>query len=1064
MFNYTIYTHKEETDMYHCHIHFYLTGCQHGIFEIIRKMPPLEHFTHEFSGSSIPGAALAANADVIFANLQDMDAREAFQILVSSKQKNAELILLADKYQIAFLAGHLDEVSDIWTMPMSDKELKFRFLRWQQSYKKDKDYWQTTQYLEAAMNSVPNLVWYKDKNGIHKKVNNSFCKTVGKTKQQVEGRNHAYIWDVENDDPACIESELEVMTKRKTCVSEETVQTGDGIKLLTTYKSPLYDVDGSVMGTVGVAIDVTQERAYEQQLIQKNNTLETIFTTMDCGIMSHTLDGKHIFSINRAALKILGYNSKNELMEKGFNLIAPSVMEDDKPKLLESIKTLSKAGDTVNVEYRVKHDDGEILHIMGNIKLLEENGTLFYQRFLLDFTAQKLKEESERLENERRQMELVHALCIDFKLVCFFDLDTGKGNLLQITDNENSKFNNIFNNNMLLGQFMELFIDKIVYKKDKENLQLASSLSYIKNELSKKKLYHVNFRIIKNNEIEYFQMKVVRAGEWDKNHGIVLGFCSVDEETRKEMEQKNLLENALKQANRASKAKSIFLSNMSHDIRTPMNAIVGFTTLASTHIDNKEQVEEYLNKIMTSGNHLLSLINDVLDMSRIESGKIRLEEKPCSLPDILHGLHNIVQADVHSKQLELYIDTIDVFDEYIYCDKLRLNQVLLNLLSNSIKYTGAGGSVSMRIVEKPGAPEGYADFEFYIKDNGIGMSEEFVNHIFEPFEREQNTTTSGVQGTGLGMAITKNIVDMMNGTINVKSEQGVGTEFSVSFTFRLYSGKKQPQIIRELQDCRALVVDDDFNTCDSVSYMLGQIGMHAEWTLSGKEAVLRTHQAVMRGNDYRVYIVDWLLPDMNGVEVARRIKKETGGKVPIIVLTAYDWSDIEEEAREAGVTAFCSKPLFMSELSNCLNSLISTEKETKKEEEKPNKLRSGRILLAEDVDLNQEIASTLLNEAGFCTEIAENGQIAFEMLKKSEPGYYQLILMDIQMPVMNGYEATKAIRSLENKELASIPIIAMTANAFEEDKQEALKCGMNSHISKPIDIKKLFDTLDKILD
>lgn len=1064
MFNYTIYTHKEETDMYHCHIHFYLTGCQHGIFEIIRKMPPLEHFTHEFSGSSIPKAALAANADVIFANLQDMDARETFQILVSSKQKNAELILLADKYQIAFLANHLDEVSDIWTMPMSDKELKFRFLRWQQSYKKDKDYWQTTQYLEAAMNSVPNLVWYKDKNGIHKKVNNSFCKTVGKTKQQVEGRNHAYIWDVENDDPACIESELEVMTKRKTCVSEETVQTGDGIKLLTTYKSPLYDVDGSVMGTVGVAIDVTQERAYEQQLIQKNNTLETIFTTMDCGIMSHTLDGKHIFSINRAALKILGYNSKNELMEKGFNLIAPSVMEEDKPKLLESIKTLGKAGDTVNVEYRVKHDDGEILHIMGNIKLLEENGTLFYQRFLLDFTAQKLKEESERLENERRQMELVHALCIDFKLVCFFDLDTGKGNLLQITDNENSKFNNIFNNNMLLGQFMELFIDKIVYKKDKENLQLASSLSYIKNELSKKKLYHVNFRIVKNNEIEYFQMKVVRAGEWDKNHGIVLGFCSVDEETRKEMEQKNLLENALKQANRASKAKSIFLSNMSHDIRTPMNAIVGFTTLASTHIDNKEQVEEYLNKIMTSGNHLLSLINDVLDMSRIESGKIRLEEKPCSLPDILHGLHNIVQADVHSKQLELYIDTIDVFDEYIYCDKLRLNQVLLNLLSNSIKYTGAGGSVSMRILEKPGAPEGYADFEFYIKDNGIGMSEEFVNHIFEPFEREQNTTTSGVQGTGLGMAITKNIVDMMNGTINVKSEQGVGTEFSVSFTFRLYSGKKQPQIIRELQDCRALVVDDDFNTCDSVSYMLGQIGMHAEWTLSGKEAVLRTHQAVMRGNDYRVYIVDWLLPDMNGVEVARRIKKETGGKVPIIVLTAYDWSDIEEEAREAGVTAFCSKPLFMSELSNCLNSLISTEKETKKEEEKPNKLRSGRILLAEDVDLNQEIASTLLNEAGFCTEIAENGQIAFEMLKKSEPGYYQLILMDIQMPVMNGYEATKAIRSLENKELASIPIIAMTANAFEEDKQEALKCGMNSHISKPIDIKKLFDTLDKILD
>ena len=789
MFNYAIYTHKEETDMYHCHIHFYLTGCQHGIFEIIRKIPPLEHFTHEFSGSDVPQAALAANADVIFANLQDMDAREAFQALVSSKQEDAKLIILADKYQIAFLADNLHEVSDIWTMPMSDKELRFRFLRWQQSYKKEKDSWQTSQYLETAIDSVPNLVWYKDKNGIHKKVNKSFCQTVRKTKQQVEGRGHAYIWDVEHDDPACIESELEVMNKRKTCISEETVQTGDGTKLLTTYKSPLYDVDGSVMGTVGVAIDITQERAYEQELIEKNQTLETIFTTMDCGIMSHTLDGKHIFSINRAALKILGYNSKNELIEKGFNLVAPSVMDEDKPKLLDCIKTLDKPGDTVNVEYRVQHDDGEILHIMGNIKLLEENGTLFYQRFLLDFTAQKLKEESERLENERRQMELVHALCIDFKLVCFFDLDTGKGNLLQVTDNENYRFNNIFNNDMSLEECMERFIDKIVYKNDKEELRMASSASYIKNELSEKKFYHVNFRIIKNNETEYFQMKVVRAGEWERKHGIVLGFCSVDEETRKEMEQKNLLEDALKQANRASKAKSIFLSNMSHDIRTPMNAIVGFTTLASTHIDNKEQVEEYLNKIMTSGNHLLSLINDVLDMSRIESGKIRLEEKPCSLPEILHGLHNIVQADVHSKQLELYIDTIDVFDEDIYCDKLRLNQVLLNLLSNSIKYTSAGGSVSMRIVEKPGAPEGYANFEFYIKDNGIGMSEEFVKHIFEPFEREQNTTTSGVQGTGLGMAITKNIVDMMNGTINVTSEQGIGTEFFVSFTFRLYSGK-----------------------------------------------------------------------------------------------------------------------------------------------------------------------------------------------------------------------------------------------------------------------------------
>ena len=316
------------------------------------------------------------------------------------------------------------------------------------------------------------------------------------------------------------------------------------------------------------------------------------------------------------------------------------------------------------------------------------------------------------------------------------------------------------------------------------------------------------------------------------------------------------------QANRANKAKSVFLSNMSHDIRTPMNAIVGFTALAITHIDRKEQVEEYLKKIMTSGNHLLSLINDILDMSRIESGKMHLEEKLCSLPDILHGLRNILQADIHAKQLELYIDTVDVLDEDIYCDRLRLNQVLLNLLSNSVKYTGAGGVVSMRIIEKPGAPAGYANYEFLIKDTGIGMSKEFVEHIFEPFERERNGTISKIQGTGLGMAITKNIVDMMNGFIEVKSEQGVGTEFHVSFTFRLHTETKKPQVIPELKNCRALVVDDDFNTCDSVSYMLGQLGMRAEWTLSGKEAVLRTRQAVMRNDNYCVYLIDWLLPDI----------------------------------------------------------------------------------------------------------------------------------------------------------------------------------------------------------
>lgn len=1026
-------------------------------------MPPLAHFTHEFFESDTPIKDLVLKADVILANLKDIPNKELLQYLAQTKHAGTKLILLSEKDQFHYLTDILPSLYDIWALPMSEEEICFHFLRWQQACKMEKDFWQTSHYLESTINSVPNLIWYKDKTGIHEKVNDSFCKTVNKTKEQVEGQEHAYIWDVEENDPACIESELEVMTKRATCVSEEIIQTGEGTRQLTTYKSPLYDLDGSVMGTVGVAIDVTQERAYEQELIRNNEILATIFSTMDCGVLCHTLDGSKILNINRAALKILGYHSQDDLLKEGFDMVAASTIDEDKAELKECITKLKKEGDSASMEYRVRHPNGEIIHVMTSIKVLQEHGELFYQRLLLDCTEKKLREEKERKDTERRQMELVQALSLDYKLVCFFDLDTGHGNVLRIDDCENHILSATFHDRLSLQECMARYIETCVYTDDKEIMVQSSLQSTLKKELTEKQIYYVNYRALCNGEIKYFQMKVVRAGAWDKSHGIVLGLRSVDEETRNEMEKKNLLENALLQANRASKAKSIFLSNMSHDIRTPMNAIVGFTTLAITHIDNKDQVEEYLKKIITSGNHLLSLINDILDMSRIESGKMCLDEKPCSLPEVLHGLRNIVQADIHAKQLELYIDAVDVWDEEVYCDKLRLNQVLLNLLSNSIKYTGAGGIVSMRISEKPGVTQGFRTYEFYIKDTGIGMSKEFISHIFEPFERERNTTLSKIQGTGLGMAITKNIVDMMNGSIEVRSEQGVGTEFIVSFPFRLYSGTKEPQTIPELKNCRVLIVDDDFNTCDSVSYMLQQIGMRAEWTLSGKEAVLRTHQAIARHDHYCVYIIDWLLPDMNGIEVTRRIRKETNENVPIIVLTAYDWSDIEEEAREAGVTGFCSKPLFLSDLRNCLRSIIHAPNTEKQAKLTPAKLRSGRILLVEDNELNQEIATVLLNEAGFEIEVADNGQIAVEMLKDSKPGYYRLILMDIQMPVMNGYEAATTIRNLENKELSSIPILAMTANAFEEDKQETIRCGMNGHIAKPINIEKLFETLDTIL-
>lgn len=1049
--------------MYHCHMHIYLISRQNGRFEAIRKLDPLAPFTHIFLESDCPQEELVSRADVILADLQDMDAVCETEKIIGWKAPEVVLILLADRQQIESLTDYLPQIKDIWTLPMSDAELCFRFLRWQQSCKVEKDCWEISQYLETTVNSVPNLIWYKDKDGVHEKVNNSFCKAVNKTKAQVQGRRHAYIWDVEQDDPACIESERMVMEKRETCISGECIQTQDGTRLLTTYKSPLYDLDGSVMGTVGVGIDVTKEQAYAQELIRRTQTLEAIFTSMDCGIMCHSLDGSRITRINRAALRILGYESREDMMAAGFDMMAASVVEEDRPKLQESLQSLEKEGDSINVAYRIQHTDGDILYIMGNIKLIRENGELIYQRFLLDCTAQKQREEMKQQEKERHQIELIHALSIEYSLVCYFDLNTGLGNALRIGDCEEDSLQTIFTGDLSLEECMGRYIETGVFDEDRDALREAASCEWLGRELSQKKMCYINFRTIRCGKIRYFQMAAVRAGEWDKNRGIVLGLRSVDEETRSEMEKKALLEDALSQANRANKAKSVFLSNMSHDIRTPMNAIIGFTTLALTHIDHKEHVEMYLKKIMTSGNHLLSLINDILDMSRIESGKMHLDEKPCSLPEILHNLRSIIQADVHAKQLELFMDAMDIQNEDIYCDGLRLNQVLLNLLSNAVKYTGAGGKVAIKVLEIPGAPTGYGNYEFRVIDTGIGMSEEFVARIFEPFERERNSTISKIQGTGLGMSITKNIVDLMNGSIEVKSKQGEGTECVVRFTFRLYSGKKESQTIPELKGLRALVVDDDFNTCDSVSSMLQQIGLRAEWTLSGKEAVLRTRQAVMRSDNYYVYVIDWLLPDMNGVEVARRIRQETGKNVPIIVLTAYDWSDIEDEALEAGVTAFCSKPLFLSELRGCLNSIINEDKKADTPDNAPREIHAGRILLAEDNELNQEIAVAILEGAGFTTEVAENGQTAVDMLSRSKPGYYQLVLMDVQMPVMNGYEATKAIRKLENRELASIPILAMTANAFEEDKQEALNSGMNGHIAKPINIEVLLRELDKIL-
>ena len=525
------------------------------------------------------------------------------------------------------------------------------------------------------------------------------------------------------------------------------------------------------------------------------------------------------------------------------------------------------------------------------------------------------------------------------------------------------------------------------------------------------------------------------------------------------------LQVAVEKAETANRAKSTFLSNMSHDIRTPMNAIIGFTTLALSNIDDTDRVKDYLGKTLASSNHLLSLINDVLDMSRIESGKIHLEEVEVNLSDVLHDLKTIVSGQIYAKQLELYMDAMDVTDEDVYCDKTRLNQILLNLLSNAIKFTPAGGTVSVRVRQLAGKVRGCGQYEFRIKDNGIGMSQEFAQKIFEPFERGRTSTVSGIQGTGLGMAITKNIVDMMGGTIEVQTAQGKGTEFTVCVPMRAQTEQRPVEKITELEGLKALVVDDDFNTCDSVTKMLVKVGMRAEWTLSGKEAVLRARQSIEMSDVYHAYIIDWRLPDMNGIEVTRQIRS-LHDDTPIIILTAYDWSDIEVEAKAAGVTAFCAKPMFMSDLRETLMSALGQKPADAVQRLLPEKnadFKGKHILLVEDNELNREIAQEILREYGFLVDSAENGAVAVEKVSTAAPGSYDLVLMDVQMPIMDGYTATRKIRALDDPARAKLPILAMTANAFDEDRRNALESGMNGFLSKPIVIDDLVQELRKIL-
>ncbi len=536
-------------------------------------------------------------------------------------------------------------------------------------------------------------------------------------------------------------------------------------------------------------------------------------------------------------------------------------------------------------------------------------------------------------------------------------------------------------------------------------------------------------------------------------------------ESARELAEKNRLaaESARHQAEKSNQAKSEFLSNMSHDIRTPMNAIIGMTTIAKTNIDDKKQVSQCLDKIDRSSKQLLGLINDVLDMSKIESGKMNIHVDLISLKDTVQQISNIIQPQIKQKNQNFDIHIDNIVSEEVFCDNVRLNQVLLNLLGNALKFTPEGGSIEFRLAQELiGDKPNFVRCKFIVKDNGIGMSEEFQKNIFAAFEREDSKRVHQIEGTGLGMAITKYIVDALNGTIDVESKSGVGTTFIV--TLDLEKGVVDESKM-SLPPLKILVVDDSVDICQSVNKSLTELGMKPSWCQDGYRAVELTNEAIKSDDKYSMYLIDYRLNGIDGIETIRKIRAIIGDETPILVISAYDWADIEKEAIEAGANGFIEKPLFKTTLYHEISKFVNhQEEEVVLVNQDENPLKGKRILVAEDYEINAEIAMAILEEKGMYVDLAEDGKVCFEKFKYSANNYYDAILMDLRMPNMNGFEATEAIRALDRKDAKSIPIIAMTADAFDEDAQKCLQAGMNIHLTKPIDDKKLYETLDKFIN
>ena len=769
-------------------------------------------------------------------------------------------------------------------------------------------------------------------------------------------------------------------------------------------------------------------------------------------------ESEELLYANEAVCRIYGCDSLEEFKEFSGFVFRGMVHPDDYETVLASIKTQVNESryDSDYVEYRIVRKDGEIRWIedYGHYVVSEVYHGLYYV-FISDITDKFRREESDKA----LRSAVIEALTRTYDSVWLInDVVTQHFELFRIDEElvhlmpaqtavKLEKFPDAF-----------AFYSRLVLEEDRQRFLNAVKPESIILNTENKRIYSVQFRRVFENGIRYYRVEFAKIDLPGGKIGIVTGFKDVDDEVRKEQQIQQALKEAINAANASNKAKSDFLSSMSHDMRTPMNGIIGMTTIAMNHLDDRDRVADCLHKIKESSNHLLSLINDVLDMNKIESGKVELHEEEFCLAELIDQMLVMTRPQIQAHEHSFRVNTVNVEHEHLIGDSRRIEQVFVNIMSNAIKYTPNGGKISLSVRENPARMQGFGHFQFVFEDNGYGMTEEFQKHLFEPFARAHDKQTAGIQGTGLGMAITRNIVRMMGGDIQVESKYGEGSRFTVDMYLKIQETEEID--FASFLNLRVLIADDDPVCCESTCEVLSDMGMNSEWVLSGKAAVDRVKTRQEQGRDFFACIIDWKLPDIGGVETTRQIRSLVGKDVPIIIFSAYDWSEIEQEARAAGADSFISKPLFRTKLAALFNYLVNHQSEEEDLEAPLRKLEEmgldgRRILLAEDQELNAEIATDFLEMTGAEVEWAKDGDQAVEMMAASPDGYYSLIFMDVQMPNRNGYEATQAIRAMDRPYAKEIPIVAMTANAFAEDVQRCRKAGMNDHLTKPIDVEVL---------